>query len=115
MHSFTPVWKGRPRATDIGILHVSRRATETAAARRWQHALRRALPEFAVHRNRPYRGDSDGYVPWLVGQFPEGAYCGLELEVNQRRLAAPAAGAAIEAAAAATLGALLHDSLRDDY
>lgn len=84
IHTFTPLWDGQPRPTDIGLLYDPRRELELAFCRRWQRQLQAALPDETIHRNRPYRGTSDGLTTALRRQFPPSRYLGIELEVNQR-------------------------------
>lgn len=85
VHSFTPIWNGRRRVTDIGLLHDPRRATESGLVRRWRAGLQadEATRGLVVHRNRPYRGWTDGLVTTLRGALPESRYAGIELEVSQ--------------------------------
>jgi len=85
VHTFTPVWNGRRRSTDIGLLYDPRRAPEAFVARRWKTHLARALaPEgLKVHLNRPYRGWTDALTTTLRREFPATRYVGLELEVSQ--------------------------------
>jgi predicted N-formylglutamate amidohydrolase len=68
VHSFAPVWHGRVRRVDVGLLYDPARAGERALCRAWAKALRRSAPELRVRRNQPYRG------------------LGVELELNQRLL-----------------------------
>ena len=44
------------------------------------HASTRDL---VIHRNRPYRGWTDGLTTALRREIPEGRYAGIELEVSQ--------------------------------
>jgi predicted N-formylglutamate amidohydrolase len=81
---------GRTRAVDVGLLFDPRRAAEAALARAWRDALATGGPPLRVRFNRPYRGTADGLTTTLRRQFADGAYLGLELEVNQ---AFPAASA----------------------
>jgi predicted N-formylglutamate amidohydrolase len=60
VHSFTPVYKGKPRTLDLGILHDS----DTRLADRLLRACE-AEPELAVRRNEPY-GPQDGVTHTLV-------------------------------------------------
>ena len=85
VHTFTPVWKGRPRATKIGILYDHRRPGEAVFAAGWQAKLKAepAIRGLAVHRNRPYRGWTDGLVTSLRAEFSNERYIGIELEVAQ--------------------------------
>ncbi|MEI4260643.1 N-formylglutamate amidohydrolase [Roseovarius sp. D0-M9] len=54
VHSFTPVYYGAPRETEIGVLHDA----DTALADAMLKAGAK-LPHRAIHRNRPY-GPEDG-------------------------------------------------------
>lgn len=100
VHTFTPVWRGRVRATDIGLLYDPRRPLEREWARGLKESLVVRLPGLAVHFNRPYRGWTDGHTTSLRGRFAgtglpgapgmtdasrlgPGRYGGLELEVSQ--------------------------------
>lgn len=84
LHSFTPVWRGRRRATDVGILHDPARTRERAFSLSWQRALRALRPDLRVHLNRPYRGWTDGLTTALRKEFGDRRYAGIELEVSQR-------------------------------
>jgi predicted N-formylglutamate amidohydrolase len=84
VHTFIPVWNGRPRTTDIGLLFDHRRPGERDVATLWRKQLRRQSPSLAVHFNRPYRGWTDGLTTALRRRFSCPGYCGIELEVNQR-------------------------------
>jgi predicted N-formylglutamate amidohydrolase len=85
VHTFTPVWKGRPRATDIGILFDPSRSGERGVGARWAELLRShpTTSRLHIHRNRPYRGWTDGLVTTLRAEMSAGRYLGFELEVSQ--------------------------------
>ena len=82
VHSFTPEWKGKRRATDIGVLHDPTRKAEARLASLWRSYLSDSSP-LTVHRNRPYRGWTDGLTTTIRQEMPEGRYVGIELEVSQ--------------------------------
>lgn len=84
MHTFTPTLDGVTRTTDVGLLFDPAREPEADFCRQWQQQLRRHLSDLTIHRNRPYRGTSDGLTTALRRQFPPQRYLGIELEVNQR-------------------------------
>ncbi len=88
VHSFTPIWKGRARSTDIGILFDPKYREEAAFARLWMRRLR-AAGGYAVHANRPYRGTDDGHTTTLRSLFVD-RYLGIEIEINQRFVDSPA-------------------------
>lgn len=91
IHTFTPVLDGVPRPTGIGLLYDPAREGERRLCTAWTDALRRLRPGLRMHRNRPYRGTSDGLTGWLRERFPEDAYVGVEIEVR-RDLLAPGNG-----------------------
>ena len=82
-HSFTPIFDGEVRTTDIGLLYDPVRAGEADLARHWQRELAEVAPSLRVRRNYPYRGKNDGLTTHLRRKFPASKYVGLELEVNQ--------------------------------
>ena len=83
VHSFTPVWKGRARDVDVGLLYDPARSLERAFAGEWLAALGTERPALRLRRNRPYLGTSDGLTTHLRKVFPASRYLGLELEVSQ--------------------------------
>jgi len=85
-HSFTPVLDGRIRNADIGLLYDPDRAAELELCRRWQASLKAHAPELQIRRNYPYAGRSDGFTAYLRRQFPNEAYLGIELEINQKHV-----------------------------
>ncbi len=83
VHTFTPVYEGRTRTVDIGILYDPRQTFETGVACALAERLRASLPGLRVKRNIPYRGWTDGLVTALRAEFPASRYAGIELEVSQ--------------------------------
>lgn len=91
VHSFTPIWKGRSRDVDVGLLHDPRRGPEAELCRRWRRALARRMPELRIRLNRPYRGWTDGLCTTLRTRLGGSVYAGLELEMNQLFASGPSA------------------------
>lgn len=89
LHSFTPVWKGEPRKTQVGLLYDPRRRGEAAFVGLWQGALKARLGGYEVHKNRPYKGTADGLTRTLRRLHPDPDYLGLELEVRNDLLTDP--------------------------
>lgn len=58
LHSFTPVWYGQPRATEVGLLH-------DASDRMAKAMLKAAAPRFATELNQPYSA-ADGVTHLLA-------------------------------------------------
>lgn len=85
VHSFVPVWRGRRRSVDIGLLYDPARRHETRLVRQWRHRLQQLQPTLRVHLNRPYRGWTDG-LPTALRRSLGSRYVGVELELNQRLL-----------------------------
>lgn len=106
VHSFTPIWQGQMRRTDIGLLYDPARSVERHLAKQLQAALS-AGTGLRVHRNQPYRGMADGHTTGLRRHFDEHVYAGLELEISQSLVQRPA-----WASLSTTLSALVADSVR---
>jgi predicted N-formylglutamate amidohydrolase len=87
-HSFTPELDGKVRRADVGLLYHPARRGETELCARWKASLAAFAPALRVRRNYPYAGKGDGLASHLRRRFPRGAYVGIELEVNQRIIAA---------------------------
>lgn len=83
IHSFTHVFKGVTRETDIGLLYDPERASEVSFCEAWRDALLAETKEFRVEMNKPYAGIDDGFTRYLRTLFPEDQYAGLELEFNR--------------------------------
>jgi predicted N-formylglutamate amidohydrolase len=86
LHSFTPNWKGKERAVDIGLLYSAQHSGECSLALSWQRSLRRAFSPLKVFRNRPYWGSTDGHCTALRRHFDPRYYWGIELEVKNSLL-----------------------------
>jgi len=85
-HSFTPVFDGGARRTDVGLLYDPRRAGEVELCARWKESLMVLAPLLRIRRNDPYRGDADGLTTSLRSRFSSDAYVGIELEINQKHV-----------------------------
>jgi predicted N-formylglutamate amidohydrolase len=105
VHSFTPVRRGERRRFDVGLLYDPRRGAERALARTWRALLLRRAPELRVRLNAPYRGAADGLTSALRRELGARAYLGLELELNQSRLADRSSARRLLAALADSLAA----------
>ena len=82
-HSFTPVLEGKVRRADVGLLYHPARPAEVGLCARWKAALAALAPELRVRRNYPNAGKGDGLTSYLRLRFAQGAYLGIELEINQ--------------------------------
>jgi predicted N-formylglutamate amidohydrolase len=82
-HSFTPVLAGSERTADVGLLYDPRRRGESLLCARWKDALAVVAPALRVRRNYPYAGKGDGLTAFLRRRYPDAAYVGVELEINQ--------------------------------
>jgi predicted N-formylglutamate amidohydrolase len=91
VHSFTPELHGEVRRADVGFLYDPARPWETRLCRAWQSALAERRRDLRVRRNYPYLGKADGFTTQLRRRFAPDRYAGIELEVNQRWPAGPAA------------------------
>lgn len=86
-HSFNPALDGVVRQADVAWLYDPRRAAESALSRSWIAACAQRAPGLRLRRNYPYRGRGDGLAALLRKAYPDDAYVGIELEVNQRFVA----------------------------
>jgi predicted N-formylglutamate amidohydrolase len=82
-HSFTLELDGEVRRADVGLLYHPSRHGETELCARWKASLAAFAPGLRVRRNYPYAGKGDGLTSYLRQRFPQDAYVGVELEVNQ--------------------------------
>lgn len=109
VHSFTPVFHGAPRATEIGVLHDDDDA-------RLGDALIAALGaegRYRIARNNPY-GPEDGVTHTLrVHALPKGLL-NVMIEIRNDLIADPAAESAMAGLLARALGAALAVSGGDD-
>jgi len=84
VHTFTPVWEGKEREVDIGLLFDPARKKDTDICIRWKSTLEELLPACTVRFNEPYSGTSDGFTTYLRHQYPKLDYVGIEIEINQK-------------------------------
>jgi predicted N-formylglutamate amidohydrolase len=85
IHSFTPELAGQIRNADFGLLYDPARVLE----KRFCGGLKHALDGHSgrvTRLNYPYRGNADGLTTYLRSQFPQSAYIGIEIEVNQEHI-----------------------------
>jgi predicted N-formylglutamate amidohydrolase len=87
-HSFTPVLDGNTRSADVGLLYDPKRVHERALCQRWSERLAQRIAPLRVRRNYPYRGYDDGLTTFLRRRFAADRYIGIEIEVNQKHVAA---------------------------
>jgi predicted N-formylglutamate amidohydrolase len=91
LHTFTPQLDGQFRKADVGLLYDPQRHWEKTLCHQWRGEIKRLVPDLSVRRNYPYLGAADGFTTHLRRRFPRERYAGIELEVNQRWVAEPAA------------------------
>lgn len=83
-HSFTPTLNGVDRRADVAWLYDPSRRGESDFAKAWMMEFAQRAPAMGVRRNYPYQGRGDGLTSLLRKRYPDDAYVGIELEVNQR-------------------------------
>ncbi len=89
-HSFTNNFHGVVRGADLGLLYHPARQAERTLCANWKFVLKGFAPKLVVRRNYPYEGRNDGFTSALRKKFPDDAYLGIELELNQKNLLPPA-------------------------
>ena len=86
VHTFTPVFKGKVRDVDVGLLFDPKRENENKFCRLWKEALAAADSTLRIRFNAPFRGTADGVTRSLRLCLPADRYLGIELELNQQLL-----------------------------
>jgi predicted N-formylglutamate amidohydrolase len=84
IHTFTPVFNGVTRTTDIGILFDPSRNGETNFSVLLLSQLKAALPGLVIEFNKPYAGIDDGFTTYLRSKFNDEDYSGIEIEISQK-------------------------------
>jgi predicted N-formylglutamate amidohydrolase len=84
VHTFTPVLNGIVRNVDIGLLFDPARKHEVKICEAIRDAMEKTSPFLRVAFNEPYKGIDDGFTTHLRTLFPDRAYMGIEIEVNQK-------------------------------
>lgn len=87
VHTFTPIWDGKQRDVDIGLLYDPSHKLEKKFCSKWKQCMLKFNPGLRVRMNQPYKGVSDGLTTWLRNKYETDLYLGVELEVNQQYLA----------------------------
>ena len=84
IHTFTPVWDGRERIIDLGLLFDPDRSNEAKVCEDYRTKLKKSLPAMNIEFNAPYKGIDDGFTTYLRTQFDNDRYLGIEIEINQK-------------------------------
>ncbi len=84
IHTFTPVWDGRERIIDLGLLFDPDRTNEAKVCEDYRTKLKKSLPAMNIEFNAPYKGIDDGFTTYLRTQFDNDRYLGIEIEINQK-------------------------------
>ncbi|MES2662213.1 MAG: N-formylglutamate amidohydrolase [Pseudomonadota bacterium] len=79
IHSFTPIWKGKLRNTDIGILFHPKSHIEKKLANQMRMKIKQEWPEGKIYFNRPYSGSSPCLPNYLREKFSN-QFLGFEIE-----------------------------------
>jgi predicted N-formylglutamate amidohydrolase len=84
VHTFTPIWDGLERPTDIGLLFDESLPSERDFCYEWKRELEKLKPNYTIGLNEPYNGADDGFTTYLRTIFGQTDYLGIEIEVNQK-------------------------------
>lgn len=82
IHSFTPIYQGRSREIDFGVLYDQSRPQEVVVANALLEFHKRYHADLRVAANQPYQGTDDGHVTALRKRFGS-SYAGIEVEYSQ--------------------------------
>lgn len=86
VHTFTPIFRGKERPCDIGLLFDPTLKQEKQLSAQWKNELKTRFPELKICFNKPYKGTDDGLTTYLRSALNSDLYSGIELEVNQKHL-----------------------------
>lgn len=127
VHSFTPVFKGKTRRTDIGLLYRNNVKKEAGFALQWQKNLKLQLRSFRTNKNKdrskrglnrpskldhgfnidrnlPYRGFTDCFINTLSDRHLKNQnFLALFIELNQKHLDSKSKKSALAKLLAATV------------
>ena len=78
------MWEEQERLVDIGLLFDPSRKLEKVLCETWKKNLEEILAEKKIELNEPYKGVDDGFTTYLRTVFPNSAYAGVEIEINQK-------------------------------
>ncbi len=81
MHSFTPFFKDKERATEIGVLYRPFKPQELILATALVSHLK-DFSDFKVHHNRPYQGHTDCFLNELLAELESPRLTGVMFELN---------------------------------
>lgn len=87
VHSFTPRIRGHWRPLEIGLLFDPQRPREAIYCQQWAanfNAEPRTSKQIRIRSNEPYAGIDDGLTTSLRRDYDADAYCGIEIEINNR-------------------------------
>ena len=84
IHSFTPIFHGKERSVEIGLLFDPDRKSELAFCQSYAQALTGQLPNLSIQFNEPYLGIDDGVTSHLRALYPDEQYLGIEIEISQK-------------------------------
>lgn len=87
VHSFTPRIRGHWRPLEIGLLFDPQRSSEANYCQQWaaNFAAESVMPQqIRLRSNEPYAGTDDGLTTSLRRHYNADAYCGIEIEINNR-------------------------------
>jgi predicted N-formylglutamate amidohydrolase len=88
IHTFTPVFNGKERPVDVGLLFDPGRKSETDFCAKLMDGLEQMLSGVRIEFNEPYKGTDDGFTTYLRTKFADKDYLGIEIEINQKFLGA---------------------------
>lgn len=86
IHTFTPIFKGKERQCDIGLLFDPEQPHEKQLCNSWRKNLKIQFPDLFIRHNQPYKGTDDGLTTFFRSVFNTNLYNGIELEINQKFL-----------------------------
>lgn len=87
IHSFTPVYHGKKREVELGLLYDPKRPSEHHFCQSLQNELTAIVQDIHVRHNEPYLGIDDGFTSYLRSLYGDDQYLGIEIEISQKFVA----------------------------
>ncbi|HNP08610.1 MAG TPA: N-formylglutamate amidohydrolase [Cyclobacteriaceae bacterium] len=84
IHSFTPVYHGKKRKVELGLLYDPERPSEHHFCQNLQNELTSIVDDIKVRHNEPYLGIDDGFTSYLRSIYGDNQYLGIEIEISQK-------------------------------
>ncbi|MFZ1806959.1 MAG: N-formylglutamate amidohydrolase [Cyclobacteriaceae bacterium] len=84
IHSFTPIYQGKERKVELGLLYDPDRPSEYQFCQNLMQAITSIDSGIIIKHNEPYLGIDDGFTSYLRSIYSNDQYLGIEIEISQK-------------------------------